>query len=580
MRQILAQSGIVEEPSAQPKSLSSVWYFFAPAALAAILVAAVYWSLAHPYGIHWDESQYLNDIQIDGQRFRTGHLFKLAGRILIRNFGRPPAYRLLGFPLVGVFGYHTTEARLVSLACYALSAFFVFLAVRRIATPAAGAFAVLVFALSPEIVSASIFFGTDTSLYLATAAMLYFVFASWSDGEQRTNNWVGLGCAVGLGFLAKTSFILIALPVFAFWLAASHWGVLKIPSLASQRKAGLLAVLIAAPWWGLNISRAMTFVRFARGDVGNSLGPPSLGTWTRWFSTVLRCLLGPGIAILIALILIALLVRLLRKRLILSNLQKAAVGACVCAGLPIIAAQLSGTNHLLRHITPSVVPLAVMVGLLASVSGWMKSRVATVGSVILLAAQAAVLIEPVVHPNRVALDLGFANGALPSRTMIRFDQWDWRPVQNLADSCGLESPKIYLLGGGRAFNPPQIQFPWVVRATSTTDAKLSIPDVTWLWRSTDGIPDWQKITNAVEQGDIIITAPQYSGEVKGKEDPDDQFNAEFEKRLLLDPRFQGPFLFEMGRFAPVKIAVFAKKGLSCSSSAEPASTFPIMRGLA
>jgi len=569
MTKTLTRSVIDDQASDQPKSERNIWYFFAFFIIIAILVAAVCWSLAHPYGIHWDESQYLNDIQIDGQRFRTGHLLKLAGRILIKNFGRPPAYRLLGFPLIGVFGYHTTGARLISLACYALSAFFVFLTVRRIATPAVGAFAVLVFALSPEIVSASIFFGTDTLLYLATAAMLHYIFASWSDGEQRTSNWVGLGCAVGLGFLAKTSFILVALPVFVFWFVAGHWSLLRIPPLASQRKAGLLALLIAAPWWALNVSRAMAFVRYARGDVGNSLGPQSLATWTRWLNTVLRCLLGGGLTILIALVLIALILRLVKKRLILSNLQTAAVGACACAGLPIIAAQLSGTNHLLRHITPSVIPLAVMIGVFASVSGWMKSRVATAVSLALFCTQAAVLISPVVRPNQELLDIGFVNGALPSRTMIRFDQWDWRPAMTLADGCRVEAPEISVLGGGRAFNPPQIQFPWVVRATSTTDAKLSIPNVTWLWRFQDGIPDWQKIMDAVDQSDMIITAPHYRGEIKGKEDPDDQYNAEFEKRLLLDPRFQGPFLFQMGRFAPVEIAIFVKKGLSCSSSADP-----------
>jgi hypothetical protein len=534
-----------------------------------IIVAAVCWSLAHPYGIHWDEAQYLNEIQIDGQRFRAGHLLRLAGRILERNFGRPPAYRLLGFPVIGLLGYHITEARLISLVCYALSAFVVFLTVRRIASPAAGAFAALLFALSPEVVSASMFFGTDSSVYLATAAMLYFVFASWSDQEQRKSTWVGLGCAVGLGFLTKTSFILIALPVFAFWFAASHWTRLHLPSLKSQRKAGLLAFLIAAPWWAFNANRAIDFVRFARGDVGNSLGPPSFDTWTRWVDTILRCFFGSGLSILIALVLIALFVGLMRKRLTLSNLQMAAVAACVCAGLPIIVAQITGTNHLLRHITPSLVPLAVAIGVFSSVSGWLRSPLATVVSVILLTAQAAVLIEPVASPNNSALDLGFANGALPSRTMIRFDQWDWRPVRNLADRCGVESPNIAVLGGGRAFNPPQIQFPWVVRAAAKVDTTLPIPDVTWLWRSSDGKPDWQKIMSVADQSDIVITAPQYRGEIEGKEDPDDQYNAEFEKRLLLAPSFREPIFFQMGRFARADIAIFVKKSLACPSTTDP-----------
>jgi Dolichyl-phosphate-mannose-protein mannosyltransferase len=566
MNQILTGSAVEQLPE-RIKSEKRIWFCFALVAVAAIVVAAVRWSLWHPYGIDWDEAEYLNDVQIDGQRFRTGHLLKLAGRILIRNLDRPPAYRLFALPFVGVFGYHPTEARLISLTCFVLSTFFVFLCVRRISTPAAGAFAALVFALSPEVVSASIFFGTDTSLYLATAAMLYFIFICWSGGGQRTSSWVGLGCAVGLGFLAKASFILIALPVFAFWFVASHWTSLKIPHLTSQRKAAVLALLIAAPWWALNLKGAIAYGLYARGFVANSLGPPSIATWARWLDTVVRCLLGTGLSILIGLILIVFIVRLVRKRLNLNHLQTAAVGACACAGLPIVAAQLSGTNHLLRHITPSVIPLAIVIGVFASVSGWMDSWVATVVSLVLFCAQAVVLIAPVVRPNQEALDPGFVNAALPSRTMIHFDQWDWRPVMELADRCGVKVPEISVVGGGRQLNPPQIQFPWVLRTTSTRAERLSVPNVTWLWRHEEGgRPEWQKIMDGAHESDMAITAPYYAGDVKGKDDPDDQYNAEFEELLSRDAHFQGPFLFNMGRFAPIEIAVFMRKDLPCPLS--------------
>jgi Dolichyl-phosphate-mannose-protein mannosyltransferase len=568
MNQNPTQSAMEHVPEGT-KSEQRIWFYFALVTVAAIVAAAIRWSLAHPYGIDWDEAEYLNDIQIDGQRFRTGHLLKLAGRILIRNLDRPPAYRLFALPFVGVFGFHTTEARLISLTCFALSTFFVFLAVRRLSTPAAGAFAALVFALSPEVVSASIFFGTDTSLYLATAAMLYYIFICWSGGGERTSSWVGLGCAVGLGFLAKASFIFIALPVIAFWFVASRWTSLKIPLLTSQRKAAALAFLIAAPWWALNFRGAIAYGRYARGFVANSLGPPSLATWTRWLDTVVRCLLGTGLSILIGLILVVFIIRLVRKQLNLNHLQTAALGACACAGLPIVAAQLSGTNHLLRHITPSVIPLAIVIGMFASVSGWMKSWVATSISLILFCAQAAVLIAPVARPNQKALDPGFVNAALPSRTMIHFDQWDWRPVMELADRCGVKAPEISVLGGGRQLNPPQIQFPWVLRTTSTRDEKLLTPNVTWLWRHEGGLLEWQKIMDGAHESDMAITAPYYVGDVQGKDDPDNRYNAEFDELLLRDPRFQGPFLFYMGRFAPIEIAVFMRKDLPCPLSAKP-----------
>jgi len=207
--------------------------------------------------------------------------------------------------------------------------------------------------------------------------------------------------------------------------------------------------------------------------------------------------------------------------------------------------------------------LAVGVGILAGTSGWTRSRIALSVSAILICTQLIMLIFPVVHPNKEPVDLGFINGALPWRTMSRFDQWDWRPVLNLADRCGADTPAISFFGGGRNLNPPQIQFPWVVRATSTRAMKLAIPNVTWLWRSEEGSVDWQAVMDLAHQSDMVITAPRFVGEVKGMEDPDNLHNAEFEARLAKDPGFQGPFRFEMGRFQPIDVDVFVKKSLSC-----------------
>jgi Dolichyl-phosphate-mannose-protein mannosyltransferase len=562
MRQTLPGGVAADERAAEQSRLKrDPWFLFAVALIVAIVAAAIRWSLAHPYGIHWDEAQYLNDVQIDAQRLRTGHLLKLAGRILIKNLGRPPAYRLFALPFVTVFGYHTTEARLISLACFVLSAFFIFRAVRLIAMPAAGAFAALVFALSPEVVSGSIFFSTDGPLYLATAATLYYVLRSWTGAPRR--NWIGLGCAVGLGFLAKTSFILIGPPVLAFWFAAGRWGRLDVPSLMSQRRAGALALMIAGPWWILNAKSALAYGQYARDFSGNSLGRPSLATWMEWSNSVLQCLLGYGLAILIGLVLVTFIVKFARKRASLGCLQIAAIGACACAGLPIVAEQLSGTNHLLRHITPAMIPLAMTVGVLASASGWLQSSIMVSISGVLFCAQAIMLISPVVRPNQEPPDVGFVNAALPWRTMSRFDQWDWWSVLNLAESCQMKAPEISVIGGGRTLNPPQIQFPWIAQVTSTRDAKLAIPNVTWLWRHEEGPPDWSKIMDGADRSDIVITAPEYLGDIKGKEDPDNHYNAEFEERLLHDPRFQGPYRFQMGRFAPVEVAVFTKRGFSC-----------------
>jgi 4-amino-4-deoxy-L-arabinose transferase-like glycosyltransferase len=557
----------IEKDLEQPKSEGRFWPVFAVATTVIIMLAAIRWSLAHPYGIHWDEAQYFDDIGIDVQRLRSGLLLRLGGRILLKSFGHPPAFRLLALPVLGLFGFHTVTARLVSLACFGLSAWFIYLATRRIGTPIAGAFAVLVFSLSPEVVSASIFFSTDAPLYLATSAMLYYLFVCWTEGSTRPNNWIGLGLAIGLGFLSKASFVLIAFPVLAFWLVVSRYGHLGIPSLTSQRKAAALALLVAAPWWLFNIKSSIAYAQYARGFVRNSLGPPSLQTWMQWLSTVLQGLLGHGISVLIGLVAIACFHKVIVKReMILDPFQRIALGASACAGLPIVLAQLSGTNHLLRHISPAVIPLAITVGVLADTSGWTRSVAASAVSAFLVSVQLLMIVAPVLSPNNHPVDLGFVNGVLPWRAMARFDQWDWKPVRDISYGCGLHSPRISFLGSGRTLDPPQIEYPWVAQPTLTAhDAKLESPEVTWLWRYEDGPLDWQKVMDATGRSDIVLTAPHYVGEVRNKEDLDNQHNAEFAARLSADPFFRGPIRLEMGRFEPVEIWVFLKKGLVCQA---------------
>jgi len=169
----------------------------------------------------------------------------------------------------------------------------------------------------------------------------------------------------------------------------------------------------------------------------------------------------------------------------------------------------------------------------------------------------------VVFPNKYVVDLGFANGALPWRVMPRFDQWDWEPLRNISQNCGLETPKISLLGYGRPFGPPQIEYPWVAYATSTSRIKLEIPEPVWLWHYENGPIDWQKVMGLAEQSDMVLTAPGYIGEARIKEDIDNEHNVEFADRLSHDPLFQTPVHLQMGRFAPVDVLVFVKRTLDC-----------------
>jgi 4-amino-4-deoxy-L-arabinose transferase-like glycosyltransferase len=547
----------------QSRSVIRFWLVFAAVTVTAIVAAAIRWSLAHPYGIHWDEADYLNQAMLDAQRLRYGMLLKFGGRILLKSWGRPPAYRVLADPFLALFGSGTTIARLVSLACFTLSSCFVYLAASRIGSRSAGAFAVLIFCLSPEVVSASIFFGTDAPLYLATSAMLYYLFRSWSDPSKNSRGWIGLGLAVALGFLAKTSFFLIGPPALVFWVV-SRVRKLGAPGVVFPLKAGALALFVAGPWWLLNLKNAAAYGQYARGFVRNSLGPPSLATWMKWLNTVVQCLLGPGLSILIGLVLIACLINIVvKKEAILKPLQKWALGVCACAGAPIILAQLSGTNHLLRHISPAMIPLAITIGILGDQTGWTRPWAPLAISSALFLTQLLMLVYPVAFPNTEPVVLGFVNGAVAWRTMVRFDQWDWKPVREISRTCNIDSPKISYLGGGREFNPPAIEYPWVAEAASARLVAFPYPDVTWLWRYENGPIDWQKVMNAAEQSDLVLTAPHHIGEAAYHEDLDNQYNAEFAGRLSQDPGFRGPLRFQVGRFQPVEIEMFVKRTLVC-----------------
>ena len=96
----------VYQPADKGSSLQSpeamLWPWIAVAALVFVVAAMIRWSFAHPFGIHWDEALYINEATIDAQRLHHGMLLKLGGRILLKSWGRPPAYRLLALPFVAI----------------------------------------------------------------------------------------------------------------------------------------------------------------------------------------------------------------------------------------------------------------------------------------------------------------------------------------------------------------------------------------------------------------------------------------------------------------------------------------------
>ena len=550
----------------EPRAVGHSWLLFAGVAVLLIFAAATRWILAHPYGIHWDEALYFNDVLRDLHNLHSGRL-RLLGSILIGgDIFRPPANLLLALPFLAIFGFHTAIARLVTLACWGVSGWFIYLTTRRIGSPAAGAVSLLIFCLSPEVISASIFFSTEGPLFLATAAMLYFVSFYWSGTEENPRRWIALGLAVGLGFLAKGTFALIAAPALAAALFCLRRYRPSIPVQSSFLKVGALAFIVSGPWWLKNFGPALRYAEWCRENPRNSLGSPSLLTWAKWFFTVVVSLIGPGLALLIAVVLILAVRKLIiKKEVSLGLVHRAALVTCVCAVLPLVATQLSGTNHLLRYLCPAVIPFAIAVGILSDVTGWTRFRAALPISGMLAAVQVLMIVTPVVFPNHQPVDPGFYNGGLPWRIMVRFEQWDLKPLRTIAQNCGLEKPSIALLGMGRPLSPPQVQYPWFV-AGVTPDERYGFPQPVWLWRYEQGLFDWQQVMSLAGQSDMVLTAPDFVGQATDRQNLDNQYNREFAERLARDTRFQGPIRLQVGRFEPLEVLVFVKSNLTCHTA--------------
>jgi len=552
------------------------WLLLICLLLGSILVAAIRWIFDHPYAIHWDEALYLNNVLRDIHNLHSGSLRQLGSILIGGDIRRPPANLLLALPFLTVFGYHTAIARLVTLACWGVSSWLIYLTVRRISSPAAATIAVLVFCLSPEVISSSVFFSTEGPFFLATALMFYCASFYWDGNVEHLYSWSWLGIALGVGLLSKSSFVLIAAPVLAVTFYFVRRNYPSIPVTSSFIKSGALAFVVAAPWWLKNLGPALRYAKFAREQPRNSLGELSLVTWAKWFSTVILSLIGPGLTILIALILIVAIRRvILKKEVSIDPIHRWAVVACLCSVLPLVVLQLSGTNHQLRYLCPVMIPFAIAVGILSEVTGWTHSRRALVISSILATAQVIMIVAPVVSPNKQPVEPGFHNGAFPWRTMALFEQWNWEPLRNISQECGLEKPKIAFLGVGRPLNPPQILYPWFVAGASPSE-RNGFSDPLWLWHQEQGPLDWRQVMDSAEQSDIVLTAPSFVGEATDRQDVDNRYNQEFAERLAADPLFDGPFYFEMGRFEPVEVLVYVKEALKC----QPRNTGDLRRRIA
>jgi hypothetical protein len=492
-----------------------------PLVLLVALAAAGHWALRDPVGTSWDESLYVNWVVRDTN---TAHAKGIVAGIrgaMGTDTGKPPAYRLAVFPLTLFVAPDPRLLRLVSLAVFALTLFLLYRVIGRVASETTAWLGVVTFGLSLGPVWASAHFGTEYVLHFALALMLYaaceFLLSS------RPPAWSGpaLALAVALGALSKTTFLVVAGPFLACVIALVVWR-------GERRRAVQLAAasfcgaLLAAPWWFRHYREALAFARQSSQFFRHEFP---------WLEAIRSDLLGTPFSVLIVVMLIAALVTMLKRPMPVAEPRFSLSVACLAGSIPLVVLSISSANHNPRFLE-SILMLAV------------------VGCAMVLDRRTQELGRPAwaILALLVALQLVSVTRRFET---AEIEAWDWKPLQELCDQRGLRAPSVAHLGHGIAFNPPAIEYPWVLRGDEIREQ--------WLWRYEQGPISWRGVEESVEGADVVVTAPDYRGDPEDKQDLDNAHNQEFAGVMRGRDDFEAPVALHMGNEGTLLLVYFKKR---------------------
>jgi hypothetical protein len=203
--------------------------------------------------------------------------------------------------------------------------------------------------------------------------------------------------------------------------------------------------------------------------------------------------------------------------------------------------------------------LAAGFALLAKNGGWFSSPIRLVILNMVLFAQLALTLTPVV------LRQEYLGQRFAWTTLGKWDQWDWNQFRVLLRSQGLKQPSIAYLGLVSPMSPPQIQYPWLSHHESS-------PSVTLLWRMEDGAPEMSALVAAADTNDVVFTVPELVTAAGSTENSqDNRYNTDFASQMSNNRDFGTPLHLQMGRFHPVDMLIFIRKST-------PNNLKPLARG--
>jgi hypothetical protein len=291
----------------------------------------------------------------------AGSVFSIAAH---QRGAKPPlledllASALLLLGREAVLGATLLVLLLGSAACLLLTWRLVSEAFSRLA----GALAVLLVSASP----AYLFFGARlypevlvVAAWLATMLLLFQAAERWGFGRILL-----LGILLGLGSLAKLTFLALVIGPLAVWLVVGGGGLRTVPERArALLLAAAVAVLIGAPWFVPNLTHALRHARVAyRFPAGGGSQWPLLLRWSEALLWDGLGLFGAALALLAAVRFAAAPRRLSSA---LDRRQLALLAACLAASVAVLAPALSSANVSIRLVLPALVPLLVAAAPLA-----------------------------------------------------------------------------------------------------------------------------------------------------------------------------------------------------------------------
>jgi hypothetical protein len=450
---------------------------------------------ANRFPASWDEAEYFDRVCLDRSVLENRGAVQFAKRLVRDDRSRPPGYRIAAFPAELLTPPGPAILRSLALAALLVSAAVLFMAGREIAGTGAGVLWASLFLFSVGPFRASLYFGTETTLYPAVAGCLY-ALARWF-GKGRVDIVVlgVLAIATAVGALSKLSFLVVLIPLVAA-------GILLAPDQSRRRHflpsvVGAVAggLLFALPWWLHNWPAALAHAQYASGYPRDEFP---------WLATAATRLLGVPFAASVV-VFVAWMPARTNSWWRVSNLAARnfiLVGLAGC--LPLTVLHIAGANHHMRLMTPALMAAGAAVAIPLELAGLLERRGFCIGVALILLAQIGLVTW--------------------SEERSHTDQWDWSQLRELVQARGLIEPAIVHLGNGAAFNSPQIEYPWVCGGGETIGER-------WLWRYEDGPVDWSKLDKEIDGADVVITAPGFLGDANDKQPLDNQYNDQLADKL-------------------------------------------------